>query len=469
MVILKGERLMKRNLLAILTVALLVGSLVTVVNIEFSNAQTTVTTWTTQTIDPVKDAGACSSIVLDSTNKPHVCYMDENSNLKYAKYTGTTWTIQTIEKVTGKISITIVVDSNNYPHIAYSSDTNLKYVHWNGINWITETVTTATFTFVSDLDLTIDSSNKPHISYYDNGYKNLKYATKNGSNWITQLVDSAEGSGLYNSIAVDSNNNPHISYFNDESGALKYAYYNGITWTTQTVYSSIGKNAIHTSIAIDTTNRPHISFIDYQNNQAKYAKHNGASWTIETVGPVNDMQTPSTIALDSSNNPHIVYGYFIENNTQTGQFTYATRNSANWTYYPATLPNTNKANYLSFALDSTNKPHITYQGLTNNGALFQYATEPTIQIIPTPPPTPQNKWHWGNGIPPTTLGINGDFYLNTNNSYIYTKELGTWIELVCLQGATGPQGPQGLPGTAGATWHSGATTPSNTLGTGDFY
>jgi len=88
-------------------------------------------------------------------------------------------------------------------------------------------------------------------------------------------------------------------------------------------------------------------------------------------------------------------------------------------------------------------------------------------------------WHEGTSTPANTLGVDGDFYLNTFTCNIYTKNNGVWVQIGNirgLQGATGPQGPQGemgpqgIPGKDGTIWYTGTSTPANTLGlNGDFY
>lgn len=76
-------------------------------------------------------------------------------------------------------------------------------------------------------------------------------------------------------------------------------------------------------------------------------------------------------------------------------------------------------------------------------------------------------WNYGSGIPASSLGVNGDFYLNTANSDVYTKVSGVWVQVANLKGAVGVAGPAGADGN---TWYSGSGTPANTIGNnGDYY
>ncbi len=55
-------------------------------------------------------------------------------------------------------------------------------------------------------------------------------------------------------------------------------------------------------------------------------------------------------------------------------------------------------------------------------------------------------WWNGTGVPSSSLGSNGDFYLNLANSDVYNKISGSWVWVANIHGATGAQGPQGERG-----------------------
>lgn len=72
----------------------------------------------------------------------------------------------------------------------------------------------------------------------------------------------------------------------------------------------------------------------------------------------------------------------------------------------------------------------------------------------------------GTGVPASTVGNDGDFYLDTQADVLYgPKAGGSWpangVSLVGATGATGPAGPAGLPGPQGQT---GATGPAGPQG-----
>ena len=79
-----------------------------------------------------------------------------------------------------------------------------------------------------------------------------------------------------------------------------------------------------------------------------------------------------------------------------------------------------------------------------------------------------NQWRYGSGVPAGTLGVFGDFYLNTTNGNVYYKSNATtWVltgSIMGPAGATGAQGPQGLTGATGPVGATGAQGPQGLTG-----
>lgn len=82
--------------------------------------------------------------------------------------------------------------------------------------------------------------------------------------------------------------------------------------------------------------------------------------------------------------------------------------------------------------------------------------------------------YYGSTAPSATQGINGDTYLLTTNGTFYNKIGGTWVaQFSMATGPVGPQGAAGTNGTNGVDGNTilyGNNNPSNTLGVnGNFY
>ena len=68
----------------------------------------------------------------------------------------------------------------------------------------------------------------------------------------------------------------------------------------------------------------------------------------------------------------------------------------------------------------------------------------------------------GKGAPKATVGIDGDFYIDTNKMNIYgPKTKGKWPAPVSLKGTPGTNGTNGTNGTTGATGAKGTSTPGS--------
>ena len=339
--------------------------------------------WNIQTVEYWGDNGTGNSIALDSLGRVHISYLEFDYlariyYLKYAFWDGNAWQRQSLAQngdLPGKTSL--VLDSNDRPHICYTYSrlgypAVLGYAKWNGSNWESLAVD-----YGASGSLSLDNYDRPHISYsypYSVIINNvrvsrsdLKYAYWNGQNWQTQTIEYGGRIGEENSLALDSQMRPHIAYrdFGVESGHLKYAAWNGLAWQIQIVdnQGDAGKNP---SLALDSVDRPCITYAggDYS---LKYASHNGATWQIQTVeASVAQYFLPNSLALDQDDCPHISY-----QNNGLSLLKYAVWDGSGWRI--EIVDSSNKpGSYNSLALDSGNRPHISYYEVINGD--LKYAT-----------------------------------------------------------------------------------------------
>jgi hypothetical protein len=98
------------------------------------------------------------------------------------------------------------------------------------------------------------------------------------------------------------------------------------------------------------------------------------------------------------------------------------------------------------------------------------ATGPAGSAGATGPQGPQGPagvngatWLNGTGVPSSSLGSNGDFYLNLANSDVYNKISGSWVWVANIHGATGAQGDRGfgVPQKGNISVSAFAFVPSN--------
>jgi hypothetical protein len=86
------------------------------------------------------------------------------------------------------------------------------------------------------------------------------------------------------------------------------------------------------------------------------------------------------------------------------------------------------------------------------------------------PGTPGSVWRNGTGVPPNSLGVDGDYYLNDATGNVYQRVSTAYSVVANILGPAGSTGPAGPQGPVGSAWRAGAGAPANTLGAdGDFY
>jgi hypothetical protein len=276
-------------------------------------------------------------------------------DLKFAQWNGTDWRTEVVDEegIVG-LHTSLALDSNEYPHICYfdQTDVRLKYAKWIGTGWSTEVVDDDG-DVGRECSLALDSKDQPHITYMDVWNGPLKYARWENGAWNVGIVGSvAPAAGWYNSLVLDNMDNPHIAYFSWASFAVKYAYYDGETWYFSHVDS---RGWQQTSLALDSNERPHIAYLDRIELGAAYTYWNGTKWVkkiIDTSSPY--MGKYASMALTKDDQPILTY-YDVTN----GDLRYARPE------YPASnIAKVDDGNdvgmYNSLAVDDYGIAHMSY-------------------------------------------------------------------------------------------------------------
>ena len=166
--------------------------------------------------------------------------------------------------------------------------------------------------------IVLDSGNHAHIAYtsMQSSYDCLYYAD-NTSGWgADESVASAATNdvGRYADMATDSTGKYHLSYFNFDTNSLDYATGTPGSWTKTTVDANTAGNSNNTAIAVDSDGHAHIAYLGYDSGTGRdilcYATNRTGIWEIFTLDEedlTNHRGEFPDIAVDNYDNVHISY------------------------------------------------------------------------------------------------------------------------------------------------------------------
>jgi len=190
------------------------------------------TKWNIEVVDnEMREQGDYCSIALDSKDHPHIVYekatddTNYNHNLYYAYYDGNNWIKENIYYLghCHNPYNSIFIDSEDRPHISFykglQPGPGLYYGYKDGEKWNTEYLDEG---YISSIKL--DDKEYPCIAY---SYESkLKFARWNGSKWDIEVAWAGRSPGEYSvSLAFDKDYNPHIScdgYIDEDAWYIWY-------------------------------------------------------------------------------------------------------------------------------------------------------------------------------------------------------------------------------------------------------
>jgi len=287
---------------------ILVISLSSMVFIPLGNVQAE-GTWTIEEVDTSGTAGTFTSLALDSSGTPHICYIDTSSQgVIYATYTGSSWTSSRVADGNGYTVMGL--DLSEIQHIAYVNQANqVELATWNPSSkkWRTNPVdsTSNNFAWVS---MTFDVTGREHLSYVDMDTGDLRMAYWDGAVFVSSTVESNDFVGEHSSIALASNGTVFISYYDRTNGDLRMAFsQDRVNWTISAIDQD-GDVGLYTSIRIGSDGLPRISYYDRTKGDLKLARMVGwNSWSITTVDSAGDVGAWSSLALSAHGRTYIAY------------------------------------------------------------------------------------------------------------------------------------------------------------------
>ncbi|NWG10632.1 hypothetical protein HXY33_02610 [Candidatus Bathyarchaeota archaeon] len=145
---------------------------------------------------------------------------------------------------------------------------------------------------------------------------------------------------------------PQVCY--SLNGGLKWATYDYPFWYSELVDAG----TTYCDIALDTNFYPHISYY-YDGSDLKYAHLDESGWHKTIIDEEGNVGKFNSIAIDSINRPHISYGDETMPTTNY-KLKYAYYDGSTWQIQVVTDDFNGWGT--SIAVDSNNRPHISYCG-----------------------------------------------------------------------------------------------------------
>ncbi|UCG68387.1 MAG: Ig-like domain-containing protein [Thermoplasmata archaeon] len=371
--------------------------------------------WVPEIVDLGSDnSNGVPSMALDSNNYPHLAH-NNYGHLEYIHWNGSNWIVETVDtEAMGIRDASIAIDSYNHPHIAYCDgwDNELTYAHWDGISWNIEVVDTDGETS-GYCEIALDSLDRPHILFSRSwGHPGLYWVRWTGAEWNFTYA----GRGLKPSFTLNSSDYPHYSFYDSQGDDLNYRKWTGSEWEFRIVDSD-GDVGLYSSIALDSSGLPHIAYHESDNSDLRYARFDGRYFQIETVDWIDDVGDYCSITLDSMNRPHISYLDFTNHNLK-----YTRWDGLKWNNETAD-DGYNVGYYTSIHLDSSDNPHVSYYASIDK--LLKHAnwtgTQWNVQFVDTGGYTGQY----------TSLALDSSdlphisYYDKTHNALKYSNWTGT--------------------------------------------
>jgi hypothetical protein len=272
-------------------------------------------------IEDVDAWGRFSDVEIDDAGTIHLVYTncwwhglcEDDTNpprIRYGKKAGTTWTkgLLSSEDAFGIPSITL--DSNQRPHVAfqYQSWKNFRYAYHNGTDWVIEDIVPANPTYVKkEISLKLDANDVPHIAFYER--ERIRYGNRIGGTWSDEPVTDSylEEHGSLTALVLDDAGNPHIGTKGYTWLGSRRHYKSGGVWITDEIDPT--HRGDMTAMVRDATGALHMSFDTNGPSffpAATYATNKSGSWTVELVRDTARHWT-GDIAVDQLGRPYVAY------------------------------------------------------------------------------------------------------------------------------------------------------------------
>ncbi len=274
-------------------------------------------------------------MALDANGNPGIGYIDTSSGsnvLKFTHWDGSSWETETVDSGCTNWDIWVAYNAKTgNPGMTYNYGGKYAYYDSN-TGWVTEDVTSKASGYRASL--AYDKDGNPTIAIKEGSKKDvgIKFGKRDASTgiWSFQMVDKEAANG-YPSLTYDSTgSNPAITYHTittskrgSSTYSIKCAWYDGSDWVIRTVASSSNPFAystylnLMTSVAFDANDKPAVEYLcaasDKSTVDMKIAHWTDAGWSTEFIVNEDDICNPGKPSLVyAGGTPYICYSTLAE-------------------------------------------------------------------------------------------------------------------------------------------------------------
>lgn len=245
------------------------------------------------------------ALAVDKNGKVHAVFGGEK--VIYTHEAGGTWRRDVIDELGSFYNVTLVLDSQGRPNIAYYESTrnDIRFARWTGSRWERELVYDDLVDSDGNLDLDLDSQDRPHVVFPDPA---LRYAVRIGARWEVSQIQK----GWYDNVdlVLDAADQPHIVYL-DHGGypaeaAIEYLTRQGAEWRKSRLAVAEILGAPVLRFASNTgLHLLYRASVPEGNGDLEYGRLTQQGWVTETVatGVIGDYD----LALDREGRPYAAY------------------------------------------------------------------------------------------------------------------------------------------------------------------
>jgi len=267
--------------------------------------------WVKDTIDIAASRhNGRPALTFDRDGRPHVAWY--RGTPWYAYWDGTEWQREEIDPDSAGDYISLVLDSEGNPSVAYARPRSLwyfvlKFARRDSLGWHPLLLDSDGG---ADCVLAIDTAGRfciAHCQSWSSGAVFFTAQTESG--WVKTTVVPASAS--QSNMVLDENGDPHISYFasRGDDGDLCYAERVGSVWRLDVIDPGPPgcKRGWDNWIARDASGTYHVSYHAHNETQLRYARGTYGNWQSEAVHDVGGWNLGSSIDLDPQGRPVIAY------------------------------------------------------------------------------------------------------------------------------------------------------------------